>query len=266
MRFKNRSDIHRSFNKIRLFNDLKAMWDFGGGEETQTVTQEPKFYQQPDYAESTQARQNWSSTLSDWGKSGTYGVNLPNYNDVYKNAAKKVNQYYWGSASNPGLMDKISAGAARRGVQDSPAGDVLKQRSGVEEANQLMGLSSDLDVTKANAIETARGNWMNSMQSLASLRPGGSWGGTTTTTQQGESAWPALIGAGVGLAGNLAMGNYLGAANSGKNMISSMAGFGSTTPSSIAGNTFKSSRGFDWGMNANDTFGIDVFDPSGWGG
>lgn len=212
-----RNHIKSSVDKLKLFNfDRRCMkWDFGGDDEdtsTQTTTQTPQWYQAPDYAESTGARQNMWQTLQDWGKSGTYGLQLPNFEDVFQNAQKRLNQYYWGGASSPGLIDKIRSQAARRGVSDSPAIDVLTQRAGVEQAGQLGDISTQLDVTKADAIEKARMNWLTSIQNLASMKPSGTWGGTTTTTmtQPQESFWPSLVGAGIGLAGDYMFGNQLG--------------------------------------------------------
>lgn len=192
-----------------------GLFDWLGGEDettTQTRVEEPKFTQAPDYAESEAARGNWWKTLQDWGSSGSFGAVMPNFEDVYKNAAKRVSQYYWGGPSGQtGLMDKIRAGAARRGVAESPAIDVLTQRAGAEEAGKLGDISANLDVTKAQAVESARTNWLQSMMNLAGLKPSGTWGGTTTqtTTQPGEDLFPSLLSGGISLAGNLMQANTL---------------------------------------------------------
>jgi len=212
-----------------------AFFDFLFGEdkpETQTVTQEPKFYQAPEYSETEGARKSWWNSLQDWGNSGNYGVNLPNYDKVYENAQNRINQYYWGGPSGGGLINKMRAGAARRGMSDSPAADVLAQRMGVEQANQLGDISTNLDVTKANAVETARNNWLNSIMSLSNLRPQGTWGATTTTTvdQPQEGALPYLIGGGIQLLGNQMNNQFLEKMiNQSKNRTDI------TTPSTITG-------------------------------
>lgn len=146
-----------------------------GNNSDELQWREPKWYQTPDYSEATNARQNWAKTLTDWGGSGTYGANLPDYNAIFENAKKRINEYYYGSPSSPGMIDKIRASGAARGVQDSPAIDVLAQRSGVEQANKIGDISVGVDTQKAAAIEAARNNWLSSLMSLSSLKPSGTW-------------------------------------------------------------------------------------------
>ena len=188
------------------------MWDwitglFGGGDDSNdsnigsgniVQTETPKFYAQPEYPEAEGARQNWSTTLQDWQKSGSYGAVMPNYENIYNNAKNRINQYYWGGPSSGGLIGKIRASAARRNVTDSPATDVLTQRMGAEEAGKLGDISSNLDVTKANAVEQARTNWLTSLQNLAGLKMSGTWGGTKTTDMyEPTEGMTGLVGTGV---------------------------------------------------------------------
>ena len=166
---------------------------------------QPDYKQLPEYSEATGARGSWWDTLQNWGQPGAnYGANMPNYDAVYENAKKRINQYYWGGPSGGGLIDKVRAGAARRGVAESPAIDVLTQRAGVEQANKLGDISTELDVTKANAIETARGNWLNSLTNLAQLRPSfvsGKTGQFSAPTMSGLGT--TIATAGTGIAGAL---------------------------------------------------------------
>ena len=162
---------------------------------------QPDYIQLPGYAESDAARGNWWQTLQDWGKSGSYGANTANYDEIYNQAAKKINQYYWGGPSSPGMIDKVKAGAARRGVAESPAIDVLTQRTGVEEANQLGALSSEVNTQKAAAIETARNNWLSSLTNLSGLKPSyvsGKTGQFSAPTMSGLG--PMITTAGSGIA------------------------------------------------------------------
>lgn len=197
---------------------LGAFFDnmFGWGnnsdedESNQTQWKEPTWYQTPDYTEASGARGQWWDTLQNWLKSGSYGANMPNFDAVYDNAKNRINQYYWGGPSGGGLIDKIRAGAARRGVAESPAVDVLTQRAGAEQANKLADVSANLDLTKANTVENARMNWLNSVMALSQLKPSGTWStGTPYTNPEPTDYIPTLIGSGVDLMGNYMQGQNL---------------------------------------------------------
>jgi len=197
------------------FNYVRKRYDgwsdlFGGEDEEVTTAREetPKFFAAPEVPEAKSARENWWKILQDWGISGSYGASLPNFEDVYKNAAKHISEYYWGGPSGGGLIDKIRARAARQGVAESPAMDVLTGRMGVEQAGKLGDISSSLDLKKAKIIENARLNWIQSMTNLANMKPYGTWGGTSTSTQKipGTDYLPYLLEGGLNLAGNLYTG------------------------------------------------------------
>ena len=210
-----RNQFRDSFNKVKLFglDSKRVRWDFGGGEEeTKTTSSSTQTMTPVEYAESTAGRGTWWDQLQKDRASGSWGASMPDYNKVYENAANRINQHYWGGPSSGGVIDKLRASAARRGVEGSPAMGVLEQRAGAEQAGQLGKISTDLDVTKAEAIERARTNWLQSIQNLSSLKSGGytSTGNSTQTqTTPQESMLPALIGAGVGLAGNYMTGNWM---------------------------------------------------------
>ena len=197
---------------------------------------------------------NWWQTLQDWQKQPGYGVVQQDYQDIYDKAAQKINQYYWGSPSSPGLQDKVAAGAARRGVSENPAADVLKQRTGVEEANRLGQLSTDVNTQRATANEQGRINWLNSITNLSQMKPSVQWGGTTTTTQPQTDYIPSLIGAGASIIGNSMLGNTLtGLNDSNQSWFSNlMGGMPTTTQSSITG-----------GANTNSGYNADDFSNFG---
>ncbi len=172
-----------------------AFGDLGGDEEENQIQwREPQWYQTPDYPEATAGRENWAKTLTDWGASGTYGANLPDYNAIFENAKKRINQYYWGGASSPGVIDKIRARGAARGVVDSPAIDVLTQRTGVEEAGKLGDISVGVDTAKAQAIEQARTNWLSSLMNLSQLKPSGTWSTGQAYQQPQQTGFGDVLG------------------------------------------------------------------------
>lgn len=213
--------------EVEGINKRNMRFDFGGDDEETKTTTQTQTYTPTEYKESEAARGNWWDTLKNWGSTGNYGVNTSIYDDIYSNAANKINQYYWGSGSGGGLVDKIRASAARRGVSESPATDVLTQRMGVEQAGQLGDLATTVGTNKANAIENARSNWLNSLMNLSNLKSGGytsSGTATQTTPVDNSSDWANLVGSIIGVAGNAAMGNYIGAGSSGLSALSSLLG------------------------------------------
>jgi hypothetical protein len=217
-----------------------AMYEGGQNREAAKKAQDEynaqtDYLQLPDYSEATGARQDWAKQIKDWGASPSYGANLSNYDEIFANAAKKINQYYQGTASAPGMNDRLKASAARRGVSESPAADVLMQRSGVEEANKLGDLATTVGTDKANAIETARTNWMSSLQSLAQLKP------SFTSPKSGQfGITPASSGMSAAY-GNAVSGiqsyannqNYLNELKKMQTTSQNTPNYGSTTPSSL---------------------------------
>jgi hypothetical protein len=219
-----------------------------GGDEEETGKQETNQTQtqtKTNYPETDAARQNWAQTLTDWGSSGTYGASLPNYDNIYSNAAKKINQYYWGGATGGGVIDKIKAQAAQRGVQDSPATAVLTSRMGAEEANKLGDLSTTVDTTKANAIESARTNWLSSLTNLANLSPQSttSTGNSTTTSYAPSSTAMDALSSLLSGATQLGTSYLTGGASSGLSSIFDLLNTSSSGGVTSLANPYGSSYG-----------------------
>jgi len=132
---------------------------------------EPYFQQLPDYPEAEGARGAWWGKLQEWGADPNYGGISPDWEDIWNKAKMKISQYYWGSPTSSGLAGKIRASAARRGVSESPAMENQLTRMGVEEANQLGGMTTEQNTQRAQLGENARMNWLNSITNLASQKP-----------------------------------------------------------------------------------------------
>ncbi|MFA6067522.1 MAG: hypothetical protein WC810_02975 [Janthinobacterium sp.] len=135
----------------------------------------PQFYETPRFAETDKAREAWSNTLQDWGSKPGYGAIQPDWNNIWNTAQKKVQQYFWGSATGPGIVDKLRASTARRGVSESPANEELLTRLGAEEAGQYRDLATDEASKKAALSESGRQTWLGSMTQLANLQKQGIW-------------------------------------------------------------------------------------------
>lgn len=193
--------------KLFGFNSWEKR-NWGDDEDEETGRQESTQTQTKiNYPETDAARQNWAQTLTDWQGSGTYGANLPDYNAIFENAKKRINQYYWGGATGGGVIDKIRASTAQRGVQDSPALGVLTSRLGAEEAGKIGDISVGVDTEKAKAIENARINWLSSLTNLSNLAPQSTTGQSTTTSYQPATTGMDVLGSMLELGGNLA-GSY----------------------------------------------------------
>lgn len=257
--------FHNPFMRMNAFDKagldrFRTRW-WGEEEETVTRTETPKPVQLADYPESTAARGTLSTTMQGWNAGNNYGMIQPNWDDIYTNAAKRINEYYWGSSMQPGLQQKIAAGAARRNVSGSPAADILKGRLGAEQAGQLGDISTQLGYEKANAAEKARYNWITAMGNLAEMKPSYAVGSTVTTTGPSDVGWGDLIGGGAEIAGNYVLGKTLNDRSGWGNIIGGASG---TTPSSLTDdNGFTSSRGFNWGETAGDILGAGASFASG---
>ena len=116
------------------------------------------------------------------------------------------------------------------------------QRSGVEEPNKLGDLATVVGTDKANAIESARTNWLSSLQSLASLKPSftspktGQYG--LTSEASGMSS--AVSGLTSGIMDTYNSQNYLNELKK----LSNTPDYGSTTQSSLTG--LDTSWNTDW--------------------
>ena len=168
-------------------------------ENTQTSTTKTDYSQLPGYAESDAARGSWWNTLQGWGASGDYGASDMNWDEIYNTALKNLNQFYGGSALTTGLMDKVKASAARRGVSDSPALENTLAMTGIEQAGDVSDLTTNLNTQKAQYQENARNTWLNSIANLSNIRPQyGATGQTTTTTMPESGGSMADLVSGLG--------------------------------------------------------------------
>lgn len=158
-----------------------------------------QFLQNPEYKESQGARELWWKRLQEWGNDPNYGAISPDWSNIWENVQKKVNQYYEGSATAPGVKDRIKSSLARRGMSESPASDMALLRSDVERGNTLSDVATQQGITQAQLGEEGRINWLRSLQDLESRKPTGQWQTTITDPNAKENAYLDLIG-GVGSA------------------------------------------------------------------
>lgn len=152
-----------------LGGGASAVGAYKRGKEMEDV--KPEWSIAPEYKESEAARGQWWDTLQGWGPQNNYGSISPDWADIWSQAQQRINQYYDGTAVKPGAIDAVKSSAASRGVSDSPARDKLIARTKVAQGNQLTDLASNQALAEAKFGESARQNWMNSLQSLSSMKP-----------------------------------------------------------------------------------------------
>ena len=127
--------------------------------------------QLPDYPESDVARKEMAGRLEEWGAMPGYGAISPDWGDIWEKAKGKVSRYYWGEPGETGLAGRVKAGAARRGVSESPAMETLMTRMGQQEATQLGEMSTEQALQEALFGEKGRQTWFGQMQGLAGMKP-----------------------------------------------------------------------------------------------
>jgi len=170
---------------------MNWLWPFGEDEEEKT-TVEKTYEQLPGYEESDEAREAMSGKLQEWGGQEGYGAIAPNWDEIWESAKGKVGRYYWGDVGGTGLAGKVRAGAARRGVSESPAIDTLLTQMGQQEGQQLGDMATEQATQKLAFSETGRQNWYSQMQNMANMKP--TYANTETTTTQPNDIMSQMIG------------------------------------------------------------------------
>jgi hypothetical protein len=183
---------------------------FGGSEDTSQTTQTqtqaaPQFVQAPEYPESTAARGTWWDTLQNWGKQPGYGAIQPDWNQIWNTASNKVNQYYWGGPTGPGLADKLKSSAAARGASQSPALEETLKNMGAAQGDQLSTMATQMGVQQTNLEQQGQSNWLNSLMALGQIKPT-STAYTPSSTTQSTTTSPtqSLLGSLLGVTGQVA--------------------------------------------------------------
>jgi len=166
---------------------------FGDDEERTEQTQTSTINYTP---EAQEAQKTWWQTLQDWATSGDWGATDMNWEDIFKSAERKINQYYWGGVNSPGLAGKMKASAARRNVSQSPALENMLTSLGFQQSQDLSDLITNLTTQKAGYTESARKNWLASLMNLAGFKSGVTTTGTTTVTSPDDTL-SQLLGIGV---------------------------------------------------------------------
>ena len=170
-----------------------AIGAFGGGDDD-SISKDISYKQFPGYEESDEAREAMSGKLQDWGGQEGYGAIAPNWDEIWESAKGKVGRYYWGDVGGTGLAGKVKAGAARRGVSESPAIDTLLTQMGQQEGQQLGDMATEQATQKLAFGEQGRQNWYSQMQNMANMKPAYASSGSITTGSGGDTSTSELMG------------------------------------------------------------------------
>ena len=171
------------------------MWEREFEERKKPAT----FLRAPEHPEAVGARGKWWEELQ--------GGYLPeDWGDIWEQTKKKYSQYYWGGpGGEPGIAAKVKAGAARRGVSESPALETMMGRMGMAEAGGLR----DIDVEEIKGRMGERQNWLGQISSLAGMQVPGTWdkyGGMAVAQPTPTTPWGDLASAAGGYLGMMGQG------------------------------------------------------------
>jgi len=167
--------------------------------KSRTETGATKFTKAPEFPETEAARGEWWNRLQQFGGEPGYGAIAPDWADIWENAQRKVRQYFWGSPTDPGIIGKVRASAAGRGVSESPALEKMIGRMGATESNVISDMATQQAQQQSQFGEAGRLNYMQQLQSLAGYKPevAGYTPWQTTDTAQKTNAWDVRAKAGV---------------------------------------------------------------------
>ena len=164
----------------RRIKNNRGIFGLGASADYSTSTTNAKSRQEnaptefsvaPEYAESEGARKSWWEQLQSFAGQPGYGAISPDWASIWENAQKKVQQYFWGSPTDPGLVGKVKSSAAARGVAESPAREKMIQRMGATESGVLSDMAVQQAQSEAEFAESGRLNYLQQLQTLAGYTP-----------------------------------------------------------------------------------------------
>lgn len=197
-----------------------------------------QYTQGPDFQHGQQAQKSWLDQLTadQNDPTGNFGGISPDWNDIWSQTQKQVQQYYDGTATSPGINDQIKASFAQRGMSGDPAAAFLTSASRANEASDLSGLSSQENIAKQTFAQNAKQNWYADMNNFnnSTNSEQGNWSGAVvspTPTQQIANA----VGTASGGIASAAI-----SANGQNNQLAYLNSFinNSSNPSSFASDPF----------------------------
>lgn len=180
-----------------------------GGKPNQSY----EYFKGPDFQQGQTATNDWLNQLTQdqADPTGNFGAISPDWSDIWQQTQKQVQQYFNGTATNPGVNDQIKSSFAQRGMSADPAASFLSSMSGANEASMLNNLSAQQNIAKQQFANEGKTQWLNSIQNFQNQVANGPTGGassiqtTPTPAQQFGNAFGAA-GSAIGTAGAQAYG------------------------------------------------------------
>lgn len=131
---------------------------------------------------------NWADFLNSANAGNDYNAISPDWNDIWQQTQQQVQNYFSGTATNPGINDQINASFAQRGMSGDPAASFLQAQSGANEAQDLGNLSAQQNIAKQTFAQQGQQNWLNSMNEFQNaINPtAGNWSGAVVTPTSGQ--------------------------------------------------------------------------------
>ena len=179
-----------------MFEKLKNNRGFLGvgggysqGKESSRSKKGMEYMQAPDYKESEGARGDWWAKLQQFSGQPGYGAIAPDWENIWQNAQKKVQQYFWGSPTDPGMVNKVKSSAARRNVSESPAMENSLMKMGATEGNIFADMATQEAQSKAGFAEGGRQDYMQNLMQLSGLNPQGKFWSPWQTSSSKKSGW-----------------------------------------------------------------------------
>lgn len=155
---------------------------FGGDKGTET-SQSVTYSQLPGYEDVNKLRETATGKLQQWANMPGYGAIAPNWNDIWDLAKKRVQQYYWGTPTDPGMIAKLNADAARKGQSGQPAYVRNLSRLGQTESDQLSSMAVEQAMNEAQFAESGRQNWIKEALAFQAVKPDYKATSTTSTSK-----------------------------------------------------------------------------------
>ena len=164
---------------------------------------EDNYVQGPGF-QTQQSNENlWANQLSTMAGEPDYGAIQPDWNDIWNQTQQQVQNYFSGTATQPGVNDQISASFAQRGMSGDPAASYLQAASGANEAQDLGNLSAQQNIAQNQFGLEGQQQWLNAMNQFQAS-PGvnqaaGNWTGGVAYATPAQQIGNAISGIGTGV-------------------------------------------------------------------